>query len=498
MTELAILFGVLGAALFAAIVCWPLLGAGLFLLANPLIVGIARGQLGTVLRPNEVLLLFILMALGLRVLLLALGGRYRPPPSMAWMWRRSALSRRDRCCRSCCRRCAISAEPGRYALCHRAAEVLCAVPDVPRRGRGRGRRGDLPAGVVRCRRTGCRGRDPASGTGVRRRRIPAGLLRCALRGPSGRDDHAGDLDHRVCLRPRRPHDRQPDRSGARHDAHHDARALGAGRRGDTVRLWLHGGRHDLDLYRAHRRAACLRPAHPQPAPAGAGRRGGRRGRRACLLAGDREPARRLRPELGHASSWEGREANLERFFLPELLSDDKWLFGVRAAPCVPAPEAWREMVYIQSGYVWLIWIGGIPFLLAFLGFAVFALRRLARIARARADAVGCAAAAGFCWVASMVVMMLFDPHLRSAAGLTCSTPCWRSAGAVPGRAAGAHASAGYGPPIRLAGGAGRIRMRTLSMPTRRDDAPPPRESGSPVPEGISILGVLRAVHGASA
>ena len=76
----------------------------------------------------------------------------------------------------------------------------------------------------------------------------------------------------------------------------------------------------------------------------------------------------------------GRDARpiSERFFLPELLSDNKWLFGVRPAPRVPAPEAWREMVYIESGYVWLIWIGGIPFLLAFLWFAAFALRRLAR------------------------------------------------------------------------------------------------------------------------
>ena len=80
MTELAILFGVLGERCSPRSSGCPLLGACLFLLANPLIVGIARGELGTVLRPNEVLLLFILVALGLRVLLLALCGRYRPPP----------------------------------------------------------------------------------------------------------------------------------------------------------------------------------------------------------------------------------------------------------------------------------------------------------------------------------------------------------------------------------------------------------------------------------
>jgi hypothetical protein len=106
-------------------------------------------------------------------------------------------------------------------------------------------------------------------------------------------------------------------------------------------------------------------------------------------------------------------ANLERFFLPELLSSNNWLLGVRPAPRVPAPEAWRNMVYIESGYVWLLWIGGVPFLLAYFWFTVVTLRRLRRVALARPDAVGCAAATGFCATIAMTVLMLFDPHLTT-------------------------------------------------------------------------------------
>ena len=69
------------------------------------------------------------------------------------------------------------------------------------------------------------------------------------------------------------------------------------------------------------------------------------------------------------------------------------------------------MVYIESGYVWLMWIGGIPFLVAYFCFVAMALRRLRRVAQARDDAVGCAAIAGFCSVVFITLLMLLDPHL---------------------------------------------------------------------------------------
>jgi len=114
---------------------------------------------------------------------------------------------------------------------------------------------------------------------------------------------------------------------------------------------------------------------------------------------------------GMPQSWQGRLANLQHFFLPKLLDGANWLLGVQPAARVPAPERWRDFVYIESGYVWLLWTGGVPLLLAFLYFVATALSRLRPIARGRVDAVGAAASAAYCYLLTLLTLMLFDPHL---------------------------------------------------------------------------------------
>jgi hypothetical protein len=122
------------------------------------------------------------------------------------------------------------------------------------------------------------------------------------------------------------------------------------------------------------------------------------------LSGFEEPS-------GLPHSWSGRWENLRDFFLPEILSNFGWLFGVRPAARLPAPETWRNWVYIECGYVWLIWIGGLPFLISFFYFVWTAAQDLWQVARARADAIGVAASATFAHLMVMVMLMLFDPHL---------------------------------------------------------------------------------------
>ena len=116
-------------------------------------------------------------------------------------------------------------------------------------------------------------------------------------------------------------------------------------------------------------------------------------------------------EGGLPHSWNGRLDNIERFFLPKLMEEANWLLGVQPAPRVPAMDTWRDAVYIECGYIWLLWIGGVPFFLAFVYFVVTALTLLRPIAKTRADAVGVAASAGFCYIVTLIVLMLFDPHL---------------------------------------------------------------------------------------
>ena len=127
------------------------------------------------------------------------------------------------------------------------------------------------------------------------------------------------------------------------------------------------------------------------------------------LKGFDEPA-------GLPSSWVGRLDNLKRFIWPELTSGLNWIIGVRPAARLPAPEPWRDWVFIESGYVWLIWTGGLPLLIAFLVVAWFAFWDLRRMIRTPVDPGGVAACAGVAGLATIATLMLLDPHLTMRGG----------------------------------------------------------------------------------
>src|SRR5262249_40580561 len=59
----------------------------------------------------------------------------------------------------------------------------------------------------------------------------------------------------------------------------------------------------------------------------------------------------------------------------------------------------------------LLWVGGLPFLVAYFWFVSRALRRCWEIARRRSDPTAIACVALVCALASNVIVMLFDPHL---------------------------------------------------------------------------------------
>lgn len=127
-------------------------------------------------------------------------------------------------------------------------------------------------------------------------------------------------------------------------------------------------------------------------------------------------------ETGIPQSWEARLENLRTFFWPELTSNYNWVLGVRPSPRVPGPETWRDWVWIESGHTYLLWVGGIPFLVAFVVFLWTAMRRVWQVARVRRDAIGVAAVASFTGLTVVAVLMTFDPHLtfRGAADLNFS------------------------------------------------------------------------------
>ena len=114
---------------------------------------------------------------------------------------------------------------------------------------------------------------------------------------------------------------------------------------------------------------------------------------------------------GVPQSWSGRLDNLTTFILPPLADGWNLLFGVRPAARVAAPETWREWVFIESGYVWLLWSGGIPLLISFFYFIVSSLRMLRETIRHHAGELRAIATGAFVGLWVIVVLTVFDPHL---------------------------------------------------------------------------------------
>ncbi|MDH4077856.1 MAG: hypothetical protein OEW29_18165, partial [Acidimicrobiia bacterium] len=110
-------------------------------------------------------------------------------------------------------------------------------------------------------------------------------------------------------------------------------------------------------------------------------------------------------------SWMVRWGNLQQLYLPELGRNYQWVLGVRPNSTLPAPEVWRDVIYLESGYLWLLWVGGIPFVAAFLHFARTALAAMRRVARGRTDAVGSAALAAWAAFVAISVLTVIDMHL---------------------------------------------------------------------------------------
>jgi peptidoglycan biosynthesis protein MviN/MurJ (putative lipid II flippase) len=109
-------------------------------------------------------------------------------------------------------------------------------------------------------------------------------------------------------------------------------------------------------------------------------------------------------------SWLTRLHNLETYFWPALSSDFNWVLGVRPSARVIAPDQEYGYVWIESGYTWLLWGGGIPLLASYIAFATACIRKGWAFSR-RADAAGAAGTALAAVMCSQLILMLFDPHL---------------------------------------------------------------------------------------
>jgi murein biosynthesis integral membrane protein MurJ len=110
-------------------------------------------------------------------------------------------------------------------------------------------------------------------------------------------------------------------------------------------------------------------------------------------------------------SWTGRLQNLQTYFWPKLFSNWNFLFGVEPSARIPVASQATGYVWIESGYTWLLWAGGIPLLASFVFLVYAAARRGLLAARGPSPARSVAGTALFAAIIVITVLMIFDPHL---------------------------------------------------------------------------------------
>jgi hypothetical protein len=152
---------------------------------------------------------------------------------------------------------------------------------------------------------------------------------------------------------------------------------------------------------------------------------------------------------GLPHSWWVRLENLRLYVWPEVFSGQNWLFGVRPLPVLRVDAPWASQIYIESGHTWLLWTGGVPFLLAYLIFIWVAARTVAVAARSRRDSVGAAATAALASLSVVFVLMTFDPHLTMRGGADLLFSLLALATAVPRQRRDAQGEAAHTPDGRL-------------------------------------------------
>ena len=125
------------------------------------------------------------------------------------------------------------------------------------------------------------------------------------------------------------------------------------------------------------------------------------------------------PQTGLPVSWTGRYGrldNLQTYFWPEIGADFNWLFGVQTSSRLPGREFWREWVYIESGYTWALWNGGLPLLLSVVVLLVVTARTGRRLTRRPGTLAPAMGATLFTLPWALGLLLVLDPHLTLRGG----------------------------------------------------------------------------------
>ncbi len=109
-------------------------------------------------------------------------------------------------------------------------------------------------------------------------------------------------------------------------------------------------------------------------------------------------------------SWTERWHNLSTHFLSELGLNTNLLIGVSPVTQVRDPRGFVEWIWIESGYVQIVYTAGLPLLIAF-GWMMREHLRVSWRSRDRPDELGACATAAWVLGVILCVLMVLDPHL---------------------------------------------------------------------------------------
>jgi lipopolysaccharide/colanic/teichoic acid biosynthesis glycosyltransferase len=120
------------------------------------------------------------------------------------------------------------------------------------------------------------------------------------------------------------------------------------------------------------------------------------------------------PGTGLPASWIIRWTNVSELYWP-LLADGGWILGVGPNAVVAPPDVWRERVFLESGYLWLLWVGGLPLLIAAVGFLATGWRDLRSPDVATGSAIDVARVTARASILMIAIITVLDPHLTMRA-----------------------------------------------------------------------------------
>ncbi|MGI9598186.1 MAG: hypothetical protein ACR2QK_18630 [Acidimicrobiales bacterium] len=116
------------------------------------------------------------------------------------------------------------------------------------------------------------------------------------------------------------------------------------------------------------------------------------------------------PATGLPGSWVVRWTNVTELYWPSLV-DGGWILGVGPDATIVPPDVWREQVFLESGYLWLLWVGGLPLLTAAVGFLAAAWRDLGYSSVTGGSPVHAGRLAARASIVMIAFMTVLDPHL---------------------------------------------------------------------------------------